>query len=204
MTETHHRVKNSLQILSALMDMHLMDNTTSVPTASIRNLNMQVRALAAVHDILTQQSKSNSDCVEISSKQLLEQLLAMLHDIAAPRPLIYSVADLPLLSQQAIAIALIVNELVMNALKHGRGAIEVALRPVSADAELEIMDSGAGFSEDFDFDTQRGTGMALAANLVSYDLQGSISFQNRPDGPGTRVCVSFPLAPRLSTAGAVA
>jgi len=195
MTETHHRVKNSLQIMSALVEMHVLDNAVSVPTATIRNLNLQVRALAAVHDILTQQSKRDAECKTISSMQLLEQLLQMLQEIAAPRIITYSIADTPLLSQHAIAIALIVNELVMNCLKHGRGAVEVSFRTHCGEAELEIVDCGEGFSENFDPKAQTGTGMALASNLVSWDLQGAISFRNRTDGIGTRVLVTFPLAP---------
>jgi two-component sensor histidine kinase len=194
MTETHHRVKNSLQIMSALVDMQVLDNAISVPTTTIRNLNMQVRALAAVHDILTQQSKIDSDCTTISSQRLLEQLLQMLQEIASPRTLNYTIEDIPLLSQHAVALALIVNELVMNGLKHGKGAIEISFRAQCGEAQLEISDSGTGFSEDFDPSEQSGTGITLASNLVSWDLQGTIAFRNRPERSGTRVCVTFPLA----------
>jgi two-component sensor histidine kinase len=196
MTETHHRVKNSLQIMSALVDMHILDNAVSVPTASIRKLNMQVRALAAVHDILTKQSKSDDECEAISSKQLLGQLLQMLHEIAAPRSLTYTVIDAPLQGQQAISLALVLNELVLNALKHGRGAVEVSFRVHCGSAELEVLDNGRGFSEGFDPDVQGGTGMTLTSSLVSWDLQGAISYKNRPDGNGTTVRVTFPLTPK--------
>ena len=194
MTETHHRVKNSLQIMSALVDMHVLDNDDFIPTQTIRELNRQVRVLATVHDVLTEQSKEENAADAVSSKLLLTKLLSMLQEIAAPRPLKYTIDDSSLFERQPIALALIVNELVLNALKHGQGNVNVTFCRHGETALLEVCDDGDGLPDGFDPSTEASTGMALIGNLVSWDLQGSISYQNRTDRKGTRVTVRFPLA----------
>ena len=97
------------------------------------------------------------------------------------------------------ALALIMNELVLNALKHGQGHIEVIFCCNGEEARLEVRNEGDGLPPGFDPNAEASTGMDLVANLVSWDLQGTIAYQNRSDHNGTRVTVTFPLAaePRL-------
>ncbi len=193
MTETHHRVKNSLQIMSALVDIHVMDNDDFIPTQTIRDMNRQVRVLATVHDLLTEHSKGDAGGGVVSSKLLLTKLLSMLQEISTPRPLKFAINDMPLFERQPIALALIVNELVLNALKHGQGLVNVNFCADGDTALLEVSDDGDGLSDGFDPESEASTGMALIGNLVSWDLQGAISYENRTDCRGTRVTVRFPL-----------
>ncbi len=95
---------------------------------------------------------------------------------------------------------LLVNELVSNALKHGKGDIEVTLSLLPATQEagerriarLEVCDDGPGFPPDFDPNRATSTGLGLIESLGCWDLRGQIEYKNREEG-GARVCVIFPL-----------
>src|SRR5579871_6762650 len=54
MTETYHRVKNNLQVVSALIDMQLVGGCDTVPARELKRLNQHVQALALINDLLTQ------------------------------------------------------------------------------------------------------------------------------------------------------
>ena len=194
MMETHHRVKNSLQIMSALVDIQASEHIDFVPTAKVHQLNMQVRALATVHDILTQETKEDAEGNTISSRALLETLMPMLKEIAAPRSLNCRIEETRLTGSQGTSVALAANELVLNALKHGRGEVDVRFSIADNTATLEVCDNGDGLPEGFDSDTHFSTGMTLVQNLAVWDLQGTIAYENRPDRNGARILMAFPLA----------
>ena len=128
-----------------------------------------------------------------SSRLLLEELIPMLQQIAVPRSIRYAVDDAPLLGQQGVSLALIVNELVLNGLKHGLGDVEVTFRIQDKDACLEVCDDGHGLPEDFDPDVQASTGLTLLESLASMDLRGVTAYENRLDCSGARIKVTFPL-----------
>ena len=193
MTETHHRVKNSLQIMSALVDLQAAEHEDFIPTDKVHQLNMQVRALAAVHDVLTQETKEDEEGNTISARALLETLLPMLQEIAIPRPLTYRIEEVRITGSQGTSLALVVNELVLNALKHGLGEVSLNFFISEKSATLEVCDNGQGLPEGFDSMTHSSTGMALVQNLATWDLQGTIVYENRPDRSGARVRVAFPL-----------
>ncbi|MCW3095135.1 MAG: signal transduction histidine kinase [Chthonomonadaceae bacterium] len=196
MTETHHRVKNSLQVITALVDLQLAENEDVVPAEKLRQLNLQVRTLATVHDVLTQQSKEDAEGSMISAKLLLGQLIPMLQQIAVPRLITYSVDDARLRAQQGVSLSLIVNELVLNALKHGQGDVEVTFRVDGTEACLEVCDDGKGLPDAFDPEAQASTGIYLVENLAAMDLRGVARYENRPGRQGARIVVTFPIGSR--------
>ena len=193
MTETHHRVKNSLQIMCALVDLQLSEYDEHVPAEKLRQLNLQVRTLATVHDVLTQQSKEDAEGRTISSQLLLGQLIPMLQQIAVPRLIHYRIEDVALLAQQGVSLSLIVNELVLNALKHGQGDVEVTFRTQGEAAVLEVSDDGDGLPPGFDPAVQASTGIYLVQNLALMDLHGETAYENRSASRGACIRVTFPL-----------
>src|SRR5437763_619382 len=68
MTETHHRVKNNLQLISALLDIQLVTHPDNVPAAELSRVASYVGALAAVHDLLTHESKKGTEDPTVSGK----------------------------------------------------------------------------------------------------------------------------------------
>ena len=191
MTETHHRVKNNLQYIAAMVDM-LDDTQEMVPVSELKRLGRTVRTLAMVHDLLTQQAKRDATADWFSVQEMLEELLTLLRATAPNRTLDYELDEIDLLSHQGGSLALIANELVSNALKYSRSAVRVTFVVQGKQAALRIADDGPGFSADFDPRTAANTGLELVENIARHDLRGTVQYAAAPTGGGL-VTVTFPL-----------
>lgn len=193
MTETHHRVKNNLQIIAAMIDMQVMEGGQQLPASEFVRLGSQVRTLAVIHDLLTTQAKVDGMAHSLSSRAVLEQLLPLLQIGAADRHLCLTLDEVRLTARQATSLALITNELVSNALKHGVGNVEVTFQLMAQSAVLEVCDDGHGFPPDFDPGHTGTTGLELVENLSRWDLQGIPCYENRAQG-GAHVSIAIPRA----------
>ncbi len=192
MTETHHRVKNNLQTIAAIVDMRLMDEEDTIPVEEIHRLGSQIRTLAAVHDILTHEAKRDGQAHNLSALAVLEKLIPMLQDTAAGRPIKYDVDDIRLPARQGSSLALVVNELVSNALKYGKGKVEVSLKVQGKKAILCVRDHGPGFPAEFSVKKTANTGLELIDGLSRWDLGAATRFENHPKG-GANVTVEIPI-----------
>ncbi len=193
MTETHHRVKNNLQIVAGMMEMEIAEGTPTVSVEQLKKLGSCVRTLASLHDLLTYESKSGERTERVSAGRLLEKLLPMLRHSAPRHTLEWSVEDASLGVRAATSLALTLNELVNNAAKHDHRWISVRFSVKDGEAEMRVEDDGAGFPAGFDPSKQASTGLELVQMLTRWDLRGEARFQNRPEG-GARALVTFPLS----------
>lgn len=164
----------------------------AVPLDEFVRLKAHVHTLSIVHDLLTSSIKENEDAQRISTKAVLEKLLPMLQRTAWKQEVHYAVEEVILTSKQCIALSLVLNELVSNALKHGQKGAEVYFSVQSQSATLTICDDGSGFPDGFDPKKAANTGLELVGSLVRTDLQGTITYGNQPWG-GALVTVVFPL-----------
>ena len=191
-TETHHRVKNNLQVIAAMVDMLIMDDEDVVSLEELKRLASHIRTLAAVHDILTHETKQDGQVEAVSTRAVLDKLLSLMQESTPGRTLMYSIDDAHLPAKQSTSLALLTNELVSNAVKHGHGDVSVSLKTDQKTATLEVCDDGPGFAPDFDPRQAANTGLDLVDSLSRWDLAGEVSFLNRSEG-GARVVVSFPV-----------
>lgn len=201
MAETHHRTKNNLQILSALIATQLPDSEAqTVPVAALLRISQHIHTLAALHDLLTLQSKFQPDHDKVSLKSALQKLSSLLQSTTGERKIKIHADEMDATLKQSASFMLLVNELVSNALKHGKGDIEITLTRLSKElgdggawrARLEVCDDGPGFPADFDSRKAAHTGLELIDSLGRWDLYGQITYTNRPEGGG-RVIVTFPV-----------
>jgi PAS domain S-box-containing protein len=192
MVETHHRVKNNLQIISAMLDMRLMECTDSVPVEDIRRLTSHIRTLAEVHNLLTHEAKNDAVAETISSKEMLERLLPLMREAAGRRQITAHLESAELSLRKGTSLALITNELVSNAAKYGGGEIGVRFVVKGEEGMLTVCDDGPGFDEGFDPATEANTGLELVESLGRWDLNGTVHYGNRPEG-GACVTVRMPL-----------
>ena len=197
MTETHHRVKNSLQLISAYIEMQSMEHSTPRIIEEFARINLQVRAMAAVHDLLTEEAKSDGEAQRVSVRAVLEKLMPLLQGLAMNHSLTMELDDLPLSSRMVTSLALICNELVSNALKYGQQTASVVFRVSETEAVLMVTDDGAGFPEAFDATQKANTGLHLVQHLAAWDLSGSVVFGRQSAAGGGVVEVRFPLPKRV-------
>ena len=193
MTETDHRVKNNLQVISALVDIQVMQADGSIPASELGRLVGHIRAIAMIHDFLAQGWNLGAQVQEVSAHKALDKLVPLLQHIAEGRNIQVHIEDAPLSVRQATALLILVQELVSNAVKHGRGEIDLQFRVANGFAVIAVTDDGPGFPPDFDPRSASNTGLDLIDSLGRWDLQGRVAFENRPEGGG-RAFVSFPLA----------
>lgn len=193
MAETHHRVKNNLQVISALVDMQVMEDMASVPLSEWKRLGMHIRTLAAVHDLLTAAVKNNQEADAVSVAAALNRLLPLVQSTLGTRRLKTKVQDVQLPARLLGSLTILINEIISNAVKHGKGDIELSFTLVEADkVRLEICDDGPGFPPGFNPRAAANTGLELIDSTGRHDLHGDIVFTNRPEG-GARVVVTMPL-----------
>lgn len=197
MAETHHRVKNNLQVITALLDMKIMEGGDYVPISELKRLRLHIRALASIHELLTHVVKTDADVSQISSREMIQQLQPMLLTSIGGRDVTFDIDDIVLPTRYGSSLAMLVNELVTNAVKHGAGAIVVSLKRAGNEVRLTVADQGRGFPQEFSPRTHAHTGIDLIESLSRWDLKGRIDYRNvDPElGGGAQVVVTFP-APR--------
>jgi PAS domain S-box-containing protein len=191
-TEAHHRIKNNLQVIASLVDVELQDKSDIVSGAALTRVGQHIRTMAAIHELLSEQIKAGAGTRGISLAALLQELLPMLQNTVGQRPLRFDLEEVWLPSKQGTALAILVNELVSNAVKHGQGAIDLTLTTQEREATLAVCDDGPGFPEGFEPGSAAHIGLELVETLSRLDLSGQVSYENLPQGGG-RVRVTFPL-----------
>ncbi len=191
MTETHHRVKNNLQLISAMIDIQSVGRGDSVPVKEYQRLSGQVRALAAVHDLLTADTKAGGDATVISLSDLLETLFSLLRSTEGMYRIETELEEIQVSTGQGSSIALIVNELLTNAVKHANGKVRITLSAQEGNLSLEVYDDGPGFPEGFQANRSATAGLELVEQLTRLDLRGAVRYANLPQG-GSCVTVIFP------------
>jgi two-component system, sensor histidine kinase PdtaS len=177
--EIHHRVKNNLQTVASLLRLQARSNGVE-PRRALEDSVNRILAIAAVHEVLTEQRDE-----EVDLHELLDRLRAMLvQGLGAEKSVETSLESVSLGGDKATALALVFSELLQNALEHGGDRIRVELARRGADVVLAIADDGAGIRGD------RGTGLSIVEALVRDELGGELTFAE--DG-GLRAEVVFSL-----------
>ncbi|MCB0603179.1 MAG: hypothetical protein KDC28_18200 [Saprospiraceae bacterium] len=165
--EIHHRVKNNLQVISSLL--YLQSQHTS-DTHAIQALNEgrnRVQSMGLIHQNLYQ----DGHLTGVNIKTYIEKLIASLMDSYQVKPNRISwsteLPDKTVRIDTMIPLALVINELISNAIKHGfpgdrAGRIEIRLFENPGQGwTLEVQDNGVGIPENFDPATADGLGMEL-------------------------------------------
>jgi two-component system, sensor histidine kinase PdtaS len=178
--EIHHRVKNNLQTVASLL--RLQSRAESVdPRKALEDSVNRVLAIAAVHEVLTEQREDDVDVGE-----LLERLRGMLVQGLAPGKRVEaSLEPLAVGGDRATALALVFTELFQNALEHGGESVHVELAGRNGEVVLTVSDDGEGI----DGNAGQGTGLSIVRALVRDELGGTLSLES---AGGLRAEVAFP------------
>lgn len=193
MTETHHRVKNNLQVLSAVIDLQAQEQSDPIRQIQFKRLNSYVQTMASIHTILTFEARKDGRADTLPVQSLIEQILPMLQALFPERQLKSDIQSTVLSSAQGTSLALLVNELVLNAFKYGEGDVEIRFEIDGEEAMLTVQDSGPGFPPDFDPELNANAGLELVQSMGKWDLGGQLLFENRSEQQGAQVTVRFPI-----------
>ncbi len=191
--ETHHRVKNNLQIISSLVEMQMPEGEDAVSVGAMERVSAYIQSLALLHDLLAQNVKAGSDDSTLSTVDSLSRLLPLLQvSVGERRHIVTDIAEMMLPSSSTVSLSLLINELIANAAKHSRGDIFLGLVEEGTHAILTVSNEGEGFPPNFDPVRDANIGMGLILSFARHDLRGKIEFSNPPEG-GACVVVRFPI-----------
>lgn len=188
--EVNHRVGNSLQIIASLLHLQANSTTQEDVKAALTNAMGRVAAVAQVHRRLY----TSHDLKSVLLNQYLDALLEDLRRSAEGNRmsrLTLKAAPVEIDPDRAVAIGIIVNELVMNAVKYaypdGAGPIHVDLTAQGDDIVMSIADEGVGLNVKTD---PRSTGMGQRiVSAMASKLEASV--ERDPDHAGTRIVLRF-------------
>ena len=178
--EIHHRVKNNLQTVASLLRLQARAEDGLDPRKALDDSVNRILAIAAVHEVLTEQREE-----EVDLGELLDRLRAMLvQGIGAGKRVEAELSHVLLGGNRATALALVFSELFQNALEHGGDEVRIELASQNGRALLAITDDGG-----VDGDVRSGTGLSIVRALVRDELGGTFELRSEA---GTRAEVVFP------------
>ena len=191
--EIHHRVKNNLQTVSALL--RLQSRRIEDPKASqaLEEAVRRVASIAIVHETLSSHSQEIVAFDEVINRILANaiEVSARTNEIEIKRS--GKFGGFP--SIIATPLALVLTELIHNALEHGLAEIgnylEISVSSNDHSCKVSVIDNGKGVAEDFTPETAANLGLQIVKTLTENELNGTIEFIRREQG--TQAEINFPL-----------
>ena len=191
--EIHHRVKNNLQTVSALLRLQARRIEDPKASAAIEEAVRRVVSIALVHETLSATSQDLVQFDEVITKiiQGASELNIRPNEIQ-----IKKVGEFGLISSMvATPLALVLTELIHNALEHGLSTsgdlVELRINRQAASMTITVTDNGAGIPNDFSLELNTNLGLQIVQTLTKNELAGKIEFIKQ--NIGTQVQISFPL-----------
>jgi two-component sensor histidine kinase len=197
--EIHHRVKNNLQTVAALLRLQARRTENEEARVALTESVRRVTAIAAVHDML-----SMSVDEEVDLDEVVDRLLPIMADVATVHTAPIGVrreGSLGVLSaERATPLVMVLTELVQNAIEHAFDPGSGGLVTIKADRsarflDVVINDDGRGLPNGFSLERSDRLGLQIVRTLVTAELGGSIGLHPGGDG-GTDAVLRVPLGRR--------
>ena len=206
--EIHHRVKNNLQTVAALLRLQGRRTTNVEAREALIESVRRVSSIALVHDAL-----SMSVDEEVNLDEVIDRILPIMNDVATVdtpirinRTGMLGVLD----SDRATALVMVITELVQNAIEHafdpaeepaavGSGSVTIRAERSARWLDVVVHDNGRGLPEGFSIEQSDRLGLQIVRTLVSAELDGSLDMHDAPEG-GTDVVLRVPIGRRVRAA----
>ncbi|NQU35995.1 MAG: sensor histidine kinase [Actinobacteria bacterium] len=189
--EIHHRVKNNLQTVAALLRLQARQISEPAGRAALSDAVRRVGAIAVVHETLSTQEGDDVDFDEVA-----DRVVALTRDLAVDVEVERTGSAGRMPAGVVTPLAMSIAELLSNAVAHGISDSDPHSRKVrlilarnERRVTVEVIDSGIGMPSDFDpAGADSGLGTRIVRTLVTEELRGSVSWE--PHVPqGTRVVI---------------
>ncbi len=193
--EISHRVKNNLAMIAGLLQLQLAQQEDRQVSAVLSETTSRLMTFASLHE---EMQVGRGGLVDLLA--ILERVALASKDAFLEKRVAASVeGETVLLSAKAATnLAVVANELITNAIKHGApGAdgtlrVEIELRPTRDALHLHVWNSGAPVPASFDPSAQRGLGLRLVWDLITSQYRGTFRFT--PETGGNLAEISAPLS----------
>ena len=186
--EIHHRVKNNLQTVSALLRLQARRVEDQKAQGALDEAVRRISSIALVHETL---SASGKDLVDFDA--VVDSLIAHAADLALRAPsrakeiTVKRLGSIgPLDPKIATPLSLIITELVANAIEHGLvntgSGVEVIFSRTGSSCTVKIEDDGVGLPSDFDLKSGSNLGLQIVRTLTESELKGSLQLSSAAVG----------------------
>ncbi|MDH4180062.1 MAG: GAF domain-containing protein, partial [Armatimonadota bacterium] len=180
MGEINHRMRNTLQAVAGLLRMDLDHPGPRSTEDALRRGIARLQSVAVVHELMPAQELQFVDI-----KRAASRIAHLTCQAVAPDRKIQtrvSGARVMLPSQRATSVAMILSELIDNALRHGLrqrddGLITISFAEGGGNIVVQVRDNGVGLPEDFDPETVSGLGLKVVRGLVEKELGGTLDLE---------------------------
>ena len=190
--EIHHRVKNNLQTVSALLRLQARRIEDPGASAALNEAVRRIASIALVHETL-----SNSRDSSVAFDDVLDSLVThalelspRMNELRIDRTGSFGSLE----PRIATPLALVITELIHNALEHGLAeeglALGIHVSSSASELSVTISDDGVGFPEGFDIATSANLGLQIVRTLTENELRGTLSLIT--DEKETRAVLLFP------------
>ena len=186
--EIHHRVKNNLQTVAALLRLQARRSELPEARSALEEAVRRVGSIAIVHETLSQGVEEDVDFDAVA-----DRLAAMVGDVsgtAVPVRVTRAGSFGTLSSEVATALAMVVTELLQNAVEHGyahdegdgdprdlpeQGRVTLSARRAGGRLVIGVEDDGRGLPGEFDLEKSTNLGLSIVRTLVESELRGTIT-----------------------------
>ena len=189
--EIHHRVKNNLQTVAALLRLQGRRAASAETKVALGEAEMRVGAIAVVHEILSRDTGET-----VAFDEIIDRIIGLMGDLApayaAEVPSISRIGSCGALpSEQATPLAMSISELLQNAVEHAHATtITVDLAQGAGQVRVVVRDDGIGLPAGFAV-SDAGLGLQIVESLATGELRGRFSICNYETG-GAMACVEIP------------
>jgi two-component sensor histidine kinase len=191
-TEADHRLLNNVQMIVSLLSLQSRSTTSAESASQLAAAANRVATIGRVHSRL-----HSCDGVQlVPFKKYVEDLCRDVSIMLAPDDHPEQVIDVAgieinLPAATAISLGFIVNELITNAAKYGKGCITVRLEPgAERGYALSVSNDGPALPEGFDPAASKGLGMTIVRSFV-HRIDAQLRIDRGDDNQGTRFTVLF-------------
>jgi len=200
--EIHHRVKNNLQTVAALLRLQARRLQAPEARAALEEAVRRVGSIAIVHETLSHAPEEIVDFDDIADRVAMMAGEVSSPEVRVSPKIVGQFGMLP--ASVATPLAMVLTELLQNALQHGfggpaskngaadEGFIEVLAARAPEQLTVTVSDSGAGLPENFDLESTTSLGLQIVRTLVVSELGGRLSITPRLGG-GTVAVVDLPV-----------
>lgn len=185
--EIHHRVKNNLQTVAALLRLQARRMAAPEAREALEESVRRVSSIAVVHETL-----SGTLDEPVSFDEVADRVLAMVAEVAGTAVAVTRVGSFGVLpAEVATPLAMALSELVHNAVEHGyddgaRGRVDIVVEcPSPERLRVAVVDDGRGLPTGFDIEDSDRLGLAIVRTLVEGELGGTLSLSGRSEGGTT-------------------
>ncbi len=191
--EIHHRVKNNLQTVSALLRLQARRIDDPASSAALNEAVRRIASIALVHETLSSGSDSSVAFDDVLDRLVTHSLdlSSRMNELVITRTGVLGSLDPTI----ATPLSLVVTELIHNALEHGLekggSSLEISLERTANSAQISIIDDGVGLPSGFDLATSSNLGLQIVRTLTENELKGELILESTGDKTTARL--TFPI-----------